>query len=137
MSARRRLVAPLGATALLAAGALGCGSDDFENEQRAATAIEITARVDDRRVVVSPTDVGAGLANLTISNQSPDPVILTLEGPTDVAADEIPPGGVGNMKAPLAEGEYEVTGGESSNARAANLVVGPERPSAQNELLKP
>jgi hypothetical protein len=133
----RRLVIPLGAAAALAAGAAGCGSDDFENEPRPATPVEVTARVDDREVAVSPAKVGAGIVTFTISNQSPDPVVFTLDGPTDAAADQIPPGGVGNMKAELAEGDYEVSAGEASDAREGQLAVGPPRETSQNELLKP
>jgi hypothetical protein len=136
VSSRRRLVVPVGAVALLAAGA-GCGSDDFENDPRPATPVEVTARVDQREVAVSPSRVGAGLVTFTISNQSTDPVIFTLDGPTDTAANQIPPGGVGNMKADLAEGDYEVNAGGSSDARETVLAVGPPRESSQNELLKP
>ncbi|MGH2953268.1 MAG: hypothetical protein ACRDK9_04490 [Solirubrobacterales bacterium] len=128
---------PVGAVAMLAAGAAGCGSDDFENDPRPATPVEVTARVDEREVAVQPSQVGAGLVTVTISNQSRDPVILTLDGPTVAAADQIPPGGVGNMKADLDEGEYEVTAGEASDAREGQLAVGPDRPTSQNELLKP
>jgi hypothetical protein len=131
----------LTATALAAILGVGaCGEDDFENEPRPAAPIEISARVNDEEVTISPSKpptVGAGLATITISNQSRDPVSLTLEGPTDEASEPIPPGATGAMKAGLAEGEYEVTAGEESNAREDLLVVGPERPTAQNELLLP
>ncbi|MGH2950722.1 MAG: hypothetical protein ACRDKX_01605, partial [Solirubrobacterales bacterium] len=111
--------------------------DDFENEARPPTPIEVTARVDQREVTVSPSKVGAGLVTFTISNQSPDPVVFTLDGPTEAEANQIPPGGVGNMKADLAEGDYTVTAGESSDARDGALVVGTARETSQNELLKP
>lgn len=126
----------VGAVALLAA-ATGCGSDDFENEPRPATPVEVTARIDQREVAVSPAKVGAGIVTFTISNQSPDPVIFTLDGPTDAAANQIPPGGVGNMRAELEEGDYEVNAGEPSDARETVLAVGPARETSQNELLKP
>ena len=114
--------------AALGVGACG-GEDDFKNEDRPAAPIEISARVSDEEVSISPSKpptVGGGLATITISNQSQDPVTLTLAGPTDEASNPIPPGGVGSMKAELAEGEYEVTGGEESNAREDLLVVGPQ-----------
>jgi hypothetical protein len=34
-------------------------------------------------------------------------------------------------------GEYSVSAAESAGLREAKLVVGPERPSAQNDLLLP
>jgi hypothetical protein len=86
---------------------------------------------------VSPGKVGAGLVNFTISNQSEDPAAFTLTGPTDAASEPIPPGGVGSLKAELAEGTYEAEAGDESNARPGTLEVGPERPTSQNDLLLP
>ena len=75
------------ACALAAIGltAAGCGSEDHPNEPRPAKPIEVTARVDNEVVEVSPSDFGAGLTVFTISNQSDEAVALTLDGP--VAAD--------------------------------------------------
>jgi hypothetical protein len=139
MSVRSRLIVT--AAALGAAFAVGgCGEDDFENEPRPASPIELTALIDEERIKVSPSKadaVGAGLVNFTISNQSEDPAALVLEGPTDDASDEIQPGGVGNLKTELEEGDYVVSAGESSDAREGSLGVGPPRPSSQNDLLRP
>ena len=137
MSVSRR-VAPLTALAALALGATACGKkDDFENEPRAATPINVSATVKKRAVTVSPSTVGAGLVVFTVSNQSPDPARFTLEGPTDDASNEIPSGAVGTLKSEVTEGEYEVTAGEDSNARSDLLEVGPPRKTAQNEILLP
>jgi len=139
MSLRRRV--SLTAAALAATLGLGaCGEDDFENENRPPAPIEISARISAEDISISPSmppTVGAGLATITISNQSRDPVSLTLEGPTDEASDPIPAGATGSMKVELAEGEYKVTGGEESNAREDLLVVGPRRKSGQNQILLP
>ena len=139
MGARSRLivgVAALGAAFTLAA----CGEDDFPNESRPASPIELTALINDQTVKVSPSkpeSVGAGLVTITISNQSADPATLVLEGPTDESSSEIPPGGVGGIKTELAEGAYTVTAGEGSTQQEASLEVGPDRASSQNELLNP
>lgn len=127
---------------LVAGGALslgaGCGGrDDFENEPRQPAPIEITASIKDRKVEVSPSEIGAGVATFTITNLSADPAEFTISGPTDDASYEIPPGATGNLKTTLAEGTYEVTAGEDAGPRSDQLEVGPERPSAQNELLLP
>lgn len=126
------------AVAGLAAGAVlvaGCGAEDFPNEPRPPAPVELSARINNGGVVVAPKEIGAGLATITISNQSPDSTSLVLEGPTDEASDEILGGDTGSMKVALKEGEYEVTDGEDS--RATELVVGPERESSQNDLLLP
>lgn len=137
MGARRRLIAPL--AALLAGLAIvACGDQDFANDPRPASPIELSARIDDGGVAVSPAKgVGAGLATITISNQSRDPAALVLEGPSDNASEEIAPGGVGSLKIDLREGDYTVSAGADSNAGESQLLVGSERPSAQNELLLP
>lgn len=130
------------ATAFVAALALaGCGgSDDFANDPRPPAPIVVTAKVDDQKVVLSPKDFGAGLVNFTVSNQSEDPVRLTLVGPAPEAnkeSGEIPPNSVGNLKAAVVEGDYEVNGGERSDARPALITVGPERESSKGDLLLP
>jgi hypothetical protein len=121
--------------------AIGCGGEeDFANDPRPAAPIVVTAKIDDQDVVVSPKKFGAGLVNFTISNQSEDPVRLTLVGPTpedNQESGEIPPGGVGNLKAEVSEGDYEVSGGERSDSTPAQVTVGPERASSSDELLLP
>jgi hypothetical protein len=127
----------VGLAAVCAATGLGAcgGEDDFENNARPAAPIQLSARIGDDGVVVSPGKAGAGLATITISNQTPDPARLVLEGPTDESSDEIIAGGVGSMKVGLEEGEYSVSDGEGD--RESELVVGPDRESSQNELLLP
>ena len=125
--------AALCASMLLAA----CGEDDFKNEPRPASPIELSALINDRQVVVSPANVGAGLVSITVSNQSRDPATLTLTGPNDIASSQILPGNTGELKGELKEGDYEVSAGDDSAARDDTLTVGPERASSQNDLLLP
>jgi hypothetical protein len=133
----RHALLPAG-IAVLGLAAAGCGSEDHPNEPRPPKPIEITARVDNKVVDVSPAEFGAGLAVFTISNQSEEAVALTLDGPVAATSQPIEPGSVTDeFKVDLQEGEYEVTGGLESKAKPTELVVGPERPSAQDELLLP
>lgn len=135
---RRAGVAAAVVAALLVAG---CGGDeDFANDPRPASPIVVTAKVDSDKVVVSPKAFGAGLVNITVSNQSDDPVTLTLVGPTpddNFESGDIPPNGVGNLKADVGEGSYEVNAGERSGAKPAQVEVGPPRESSSDELLLP
>jgi hypothetical protein len=126
-------VAALCSSVLLAA----CGEDDFKNEPRPPSPIELSALINDRQVVVSPSDVGAGLVSITISNQSRDPATLTLSGPNDIASSQILPGNTADVKGELKQGDYEVSAGDDSTARGDTLTVGAERPSSQNDLLLP
>jgi hypothetical protein len=114
-----------------------CGEDDFPNEPRPPSPIELTAAIDEKSVSVSPEAIGAGLVNLTISNQTDEPTRLTLEGPTSETSGEIPPGATGAIKAALEEGDYEAAAGAEVDIKPATLAVGPTRPTSQNELLQP
>ena len=135
---RRRTYLTASALAVTAIAATGCGSDDHPNEPRPPRPIEITARVDNEVVQISPNEFGAGLAVITISNQSDDAVELTLDGPVAAASQTLEPNSVSDdFKVDLQEGVYEVTGGLESRAKPDELVIGPERPSAQDELLLP
>ena len=116
----------------------GCGGEDKASEPRPATPEEVSAKVGEDKVVLSPRELGAGLAVFTISNQTDDVVQLTLEGPTEAVSEPLEAGGVTDgFKVSMAEGDYLISAGDESNARSTNLVVGAERPSSSNELLLP
>ncbi len=120
-------------------GAYGCGEDDFENEPRPPSPIELTAAIDKNNVSLAPSDPGAGLVVITISNQTEEATQLVLDGPgdTDASSGEIPPSGTGTIKATLEQGEYQALAGEDSTIEPAQLLVGPPRESSQNDLLLP
>jgi hypothetical protein len=135
MRVRRSLAV---AAALCASAALAaCGEEDFQNNPRPAAPIELSALVNDQKVVISPNDVGAGLATITVSNQSQDPATLTLSGPDDITSGPILPGNTAQIKGELRQGDYTVSAGDQSTARDGKLTVGPERQSSQNDLLLP
>ena len=131
----------LAIAALMLLGVLaGCGSSYFADNPRPPVPVEITANVTADEVIVSPHKIGGGLATFTVSNQSPTPVRFTLVGPApqdNLETNEIPPGGVGNLKAELKQGDYEANAGGQSQAKPATITVGPPRKSSQNDLLLP
>jgi hypothetical protein len=131
---RRKFAAAL--LAIAAATVAGCGSEDFPNDPRPASPVELSARVDDSKVVVAPNEVGAGLATVTISNQSRDDVELAFSGPTNSNTTEVAAGNVGTIKLELEQGDYEVDSGVSSIS-SGTLKVGEPRGTAQNDLLLP
>jgi hypothetical protein len=134
---RRRPLALASIAVLATAVGAGCGEDDHPNEPRPPAPIELTAKVDDRKVDVQPSDFGAGLVVMTISNQSEQPVQIGVDGPTAGEGNVIEPGSVASFKFNFEQGDYEVTPGSESDARPALLTVGPERASSQNEVLLP
>jgi hypothetical protein len=132
-----RLVLPAG-LGVLALVAAGCGGEDHSNDPRPAVPLEVSAKVGEEKVIVSPRKFGAGLAVFTISNQTDDTVQLAVEGPTEAVSEPIEAGGVTDaFKTPMEEGAYEVSAGAESGATPAELLIGPERKSSQNDLLLP
>jgi hypothetical protein len=128
----------LGAVALVTAVSLSaCGSSDWPNKARPASAIEVTARIDPEQVEVSPDRFGAGLVNFTIANLSRSSVRFTLSGPKHVASPEIEPETPTTFEVQLPEGRYEATAASDASIRPASVRVGPNRPSSQNKLLEP
>jgi hypothetical protein len=114
----------------------GCGAEDFPNDPRPPAPVELSAKIDDRNVVVVPDRIGAGLASFTISNQSEDAVQLTFDGPNSAATDEIPAGGLGQVQFELETGDYSIDPSVPTIS-PGTMTVGAKRPSAQNDLLLP
>ncbi len=138
---RRRRTALLVTAAGIGIAVAGCGAEEFPNDPRPPAPIELTAKVSNSRIVVSPTrfndkPVGAGLANVTIANLTDDPTELTFSGPDDATTDPIVGNGTLDFKLELLEGNYLVSADDEA-VRPYEFQVGPERPSAQNDLLLP
>jgi hypothetical protein len=133
-----RMLATL-ATCALAAVATGCGSDDeARSEERPPVPINISINLDERRVTASPDKFGAGPVTLLVANQSGASQTLTIDGPRlRRSVGPINPQDTATVRLQLGSGEFTVSAAESSGLREATLLVGPERPSAQNELLLP
>lgn len=123
----------------------GCGSGgDYKNQPRPPSPINVTAYVSDKSVSVSPTTFGAGPIVVIVTNQSPRSQDVTLE--TDTLGTEktgikqttglINPGQTGQIKVDVAEGDYKLAVGDAA-IKAAKVIVGPRRPSSQNQLLQP
>lgn len=135
---RSRVVAA-GIGVALVVGASGCGEDDFENDPRPPSPVELTAAIDSKSVSIAPSDPSAGLVVITISNQTEETTRLILDGPgeDDPASGDIPPRGTGSIKAALEEGEYQALAGDSDTINSAVVTVGPPGESSQNDLLLP
>ena len=136
-ASRGRRTVPLAALSILLVAALAsCGAKDFPNNPRTAPQLEVSARVDSQRVQISPNKFGAGLVNFTVANLSGSPVRFSVTGPKKASTVEIQPGAPDYLKMDLSEGTYRATAGRSK-IRPATIRVGPERPSAQNDVLLP
>jgi hypothetical protein len=132
--------------ALLAGGLVigGCGDDnDYKNEPRPPSPINVTAFVGANRVSVSPNSFGAGPIVVIVTNQSNSSQDVTFQTSVTGGKDEVTqstgpinPGDTGQIKLDVVQGKYQVKTGDGA-IRPASVSVGPERASAQNELLQP
>jgi hypothetical protein len=126
--------------------AASCGSGaDYANADRPPAPISISIALTGDRVAVSPDRVGAGPVVLLIANESGRSRDVTLTGPQDsgrsCVADDASSGpinaeGAARISLPLVEGTCEVSVADGS-LKPARLIVGPERESAQQDLLQP
>ncbi|MGH2983125.1 MAG: hypothetical protein ACRDK5_02535 [Solirubrobacterales bacterium] len=113
-----------------------CGRDDFDNDPRPPVPAEITVKIGDGQIVVSPKEFGAGLVNFEIANLDDSPATLFIEGPIEAESPEIPARGNNSLKTELETGSYEASA-DGVEARPFSFEVGPERESGQNDLLLP
>jgi hypothetical protein len=116
--------------------AVGCGRDDFENDPRPALPAEISVEIGEKAVVVSPAEFGAGLVNFTIANLADTPASVAIEGPTAAESEEVTPGGTTTLKVEVETGDYEASV-PGADAAPFEFEVGPDRESAQDDLLLP
>jgi hypothetical protein len=134
---RRRGRAMLAASAVLAGViATGCGRDDFENDPRPPVPAEVSVKIAQSGVGVSPREFGAGLVNFTVANLTNTPGALAISGPVDADSGEVQPGAAETFKVEMKSGTYEASVSGIA-VRPFSFTVGPERPSGQNDLLLP
>ncbi len=136
---RRTAVLITGAVVL---GAAGCGeTESYSNDPRPPSPIVLTASIGKDRVSLSPSSIGAGPVSLVITNQTSAAQEITFGTSGRSAGFEqqtgpINPGDTATLKAVVPRGKVTVKV-QSDAIEPAELKVGAERPSAQNELLQP
>jgi hypothetical protein len=133
-----RALAAFAAVSLVAV-ASGCGSDDeARSEERPPVPINISINVDEKGITASPDKFGAGPVTLLVANQSGAAQTLTIDGPRlRRSVGPINPQDTATVRLRVLPGEHTLSAEESAGLREATLTVGPERPSAQNDLLLP
>jgi hypothetical protein len=138
------MLGTLSATLIVVAGA-GCGSSErYDNADRPPAPVNVSISLTPGRIAVSPTTIGAGPVVLLIANESGRSRELTLTAPGaaggcvdgDASSGPIHPQGTARVQLSLVEGACTV-GVDDGRLPPARLAVGPERPSAQDDLLAP
>jgi hypothetical protein len=153
--------------AVTALAITGCGSaGTFANQPRPPTPVNLTVYINDSRVSLSPTRVGAGEVVFIVTNQARSAESLTIHpaGNSRALANTGPinPQSTAQVTVDFRPGEYTVATGsaggagsagsagrtEAARARAraratrspiqpAALHIGPKRPSSSDALLQP
>lgn len=128
--------------AIAAAIVAGCGGEDFKNEARAPIREALTGVIQNDKVTVSPSKIGAGPVEITISNQTKADHTVTLEGESIVERQgPVAPGDTLTIQKTLTQGSYEVKAGSEKavprEIRPAILRIGKERKNSNNDLLLP
>jgi hypothetical protein len=128
-----------GSVAVLVAG---CGEDDFENKPRPAVPVELTGVIQEDKVTVSPSKVGAGPILITLSNQTQAAHTITLEGETiREEVGPVHPLDTATIQKTLKQGRYEVRAGSQKavkrEIKPATLTIGKPRKNSSGELLLP
>ncbi len=146
MARLSRLHAALGAAALAAPVIAGCGdSGSRVNELRPPSPVVITAAISKDKVSVSPTSFGAGPIRLIVTNQTDRSQQITLESAGAPGSSEtgirqetgpINPRDTASLAATVSQGSYRVHV-KGNDISAAELDVGEERESSQQDLLLP
>lgn len=142
MRNRRALFLVGGVVLMLAAS--GCGDEDFANDPRPPTPVEMSAVIRDDGVALSPKREGAGPVLITFANLTDRAHTITVEG-EDVIERTAPiqPQDTATIQKTLRPGTYEVRAGSSravdieDQIRPATLTIGPERADSNNDLLLP
>ncbi len=140
---------------ILAAGGLalaGCGSSStFANNPRPPTPVDLTVYINNARVSVSPSSVGAGPVIFIVTNQSTKTQTLSIQhsasGTGLASTGPINPQATTEVTVNFNPGDYTVTTGPAGKTDAANatpsgihpaaLHIGKARQNADNVLLQP
>jgi hypothetical protein len=133
-----------GTVALLVAGAVlaGCGDEDFANKPRPPVTVELTGVIQNDKVTVSPDKIGAGPVQITISNQTRQPHVVTLEGERlQQRVGPVQPLDTATLQRTLEPGIYQVKAGTAvatpKEIAPAELRIGRERRNSNDTLLLP
>lgn len=141
----RRTTIGMLAVSALAVSACGASSQGATTPRPPAP-VNLTVYIDNSRVSVSPTQVGAGTVTFIITNQASQAESLAVMQAGSAAGQPLADTGPINPQATAqvtvnftSPGAYSLsTGGDGgATIRAASFKVGKARPNSNNQLLQP
>lgn len=137
--------ATIGMVALLVLALAGCGSAaHFADKPHPPAPVNLTVYINNSKVLVSPSSVGAGPVSFIITNQASRAVALSVRraagGATLATTAPINPQATSSVSVDFRPGDYTVATTSPLSAGStspASLHIGPSRASANNDLLQP
>jgi hypothetical protein len=145
---RIRIIGIVGACAVVA----GCGSagGTAPTQPRPPSPVNLTVYVNDSKVSVSPSKVGAGPVVFIVTNQATksEQLAISRTGHSSPIASTAPinPQGTTQVSVNFRPGDYTIATqrhgtdaqlSEQPTIRSASIHIGSERPNGSNELLQP
>jgi hypothetical protein len=145
---RIRIIGIVGACAVVA----GCGAagGTAPTQPRPPSPVNLTVYVNDSKVSVSPSKVGAGPVVFIVTNQASksEQLAISRTGHTSQIASTAPinPQGTTQVAVNFRPGDYTIATqrhgtdaqlSEQPTIRSASIHIGRERPNGSNELLQP
>ena len=141
----------IGEAALSALVLAACGSAGGQSasQERPADPVNLTVYVNDSRVSVSPTRVGAGPITFIVTNQASraESLAISKGGSTLATTAPINPQGTTQVSVNFRPGMYIIATGprgrndaqlsKQSSIRPASLRIGHERAGSSNSVLQP
>lgn len=126
----------LAATLLAVAVLAGCGGDGYANKPKPPITMTISALVGEDQIAFSPTKFGAGPVRFIITNQTGADQKVTISTDRDEQSLTIAPHQTAEREMVLSPG-YLSLDADKTTADPVEVTVGPERPSAQQQLDEP
>src|ERR1700733_5227465 len=147
---RIRVILILGATAL-AVSACGSAGGQSPSHPRPPTPVNLTVYVNDAKVSVSPSAVGAGPVVFIVTNQASksESLAISKSGQTHPIASTAPinPEGTTQVSVDFGPGDYTIATAshgstdaalsEPASIRSASIHIGRERQSSSSSVLQP
>lgn len=137
VAAARALLAFVLLVAVAALAACGDDSNDRTTE-RPPVPLNVSVVIGQDDISASPDKLGAGPITFLVSNQSGAARTLNIEGSQLTrSVGPIQPEDTATLKVTAQPGDLQLAAADTEGVKPVVIAVGPERPSAQNQLQLP
>ncbi len=121
--------------ALVAVG--GCSTEEtYNNDPKPPAVFTISTLITETAIAVSPREFGAGPTRFVTGNKSDVTQIVNFEGERVSREVELGPGESITFKVTTFPGPFTIEA-DNTTAELVEMTIGPERPTAQNDINQP